>query len=54
MEQNSTPTEHYTESEWGRIGCATLPAERARSRHLLNTATKGNPVVGGKTVKGYN
>lgn len=55
MEQNKKPVAqyYYSEKEWDRIGCGTLPDERDRSK-LLDAHAKGNPKVDGKAVKGYN
>jgi hypothetical protein len=56
MKQNQTPVEqyYYSEDEWARLGCGPLPAERDRAHQLQNAAARGNPVVDGKAVKGYN
>lgn len=55
-QQNKTPVEryYYSEDEWARLGCGSLPPERARAPQLENVATKGNPRIDGKHVKGYN
>ena len=45
---------YYSESEWSRLGCGPLPAERDRARQLENVMAKGNPGADGKTIKGYN
>jgi hypothetical protein len=55
MEQNKKPVEqyYYSEDEWNRLGCGPLPKERDRNR-LQDAHAKGNPVIDGKAVKGYN
>jgi hypothetical protein len=45
---------YYSESEWARLGCGALPTERDRSKQHLDACAKGNPMVDGKAVKGYN
>jgi hypothetical protein len=55
MEQNRLPVEqyYYSESEWTRLGCGPLPEKR--QREIFQQAhAKGNPIVDGKAVKGYN
>jgi hypothetical protein len=56
MEQVKKPVEqwYYSQAEWARLGCGPLPAERDRNNQLQNAVAKGNPVVDGKAVKGYN
>jgi hypothetical protein len=57
MEQNKKPVAqyYYSEDEWARLGCGPLPEKRKRNRKSLQQAhAKGNPVVDGKAVKGYN
>ena len=50
------PVEHYyySENEWSRLGCGPLPPERVRGHQLENVAARGNPVIDGKHIKGYN
>lgn len=45
---------YYSKEEWDRLGCGSLPAERDRANQLQNAASKGNPLIDGKHVKGYN
>lgn len=56
MEQNKKPIEgfYYSESEWNRLGCGPLPPERDRAQQHQNAHAKGNPLIDGKAVKGYN
>lgn len=56
MDQLKNPVEqfYYSKEEWNRLGCGPLPPERDRSYQLQNAMAKGNPVIDGKTVKGYN
>jgi hypothetical protein len=56
MEQTKKPVEHYyySEDEWARLGCGTLPPERDRAQQLENVVAKGNPATDGKNIKGYN
>jgi hypothetical protein len=56
MEQTKKPVEqwYYSKDEWDRLGCGPLPPERDRSNQLQNVVSKGNPVIDGKHVKGYN
>jgi hypothetical protein len=56
MEQPRKPVEqyYYSQDEWDRLGCGPLPPERDRAKQLQNAVSKGNPVVDGKAVKGYN
>jgi hypothetical protein len=56
MEQPRKPVEqfYYSQDEWDRLGCGPLPPERDRSNQLQNVAARGNPVIDGKAVKGYN
>ena len=58
MEQNKKPVDkfYYSEKEWDRLGCGPLPKERERDRakQHQHVASKGNPPIDGKTVKGYN
>lgn len=56
MEQVKKPVEqwYYSKEEWDRLGCGPLPAERDRANQLQNAASKGNPGIDGKHVKGYN
>jgi hypothetical protein len=55
MKQNKQPVEqyYYSEKEWDRLGCGPLPEERDRARFEAVHA-KGNPLVDGKNIKGYN
>ena len=55
MEQNKRPVEqcYYSEDEWARLGCGTLPEERDRNR-LQDAHASGNPAIDGKAVKGNN
>jgi hypothetical protein len=44
---------YYSQNEWARLGCGPLPDKR--NREIFQQAhAKGNPVVDGKAVKGYN
>lgn len=56
MEQNKKPIEgfYYSESEWNRLGCGPLPPERDRGKLVQDVHAKGNPLIDGKAVKGYN
>ena len=45
---------YYSEQEWNRLGCGPLPAERDRNQIHQDAHAKGNPVIDGKAVKGYN
>jgi hypothetical protein len=56
MEQNQPPVAqyYYYEEEWARLGCGPLPAERDRTHQLQNAAARGNPLIDGKNIKGYN
>jgi len=56
MDQLKNPVDqyYYSKEEWNRLGCGPLPPERDRKYQLQNVATKGNPVVDGNAVKGYN
>ena len=56
MEQVKKPVEqfYYSKEEWDRLGCGPLPAERDRANQLQNVVARGNPVIDGKNVKGYN
>ena len=55
-QQKKPPVEryYYSEDEWNRLGCGPLPPERDRSQKLQDVASRGNPRIDGKTVKGYN
>jgi hypothetical protein len=55
MEQNKQPVEqyYYSEDEWARLGCGPLPEKRKRE-NFQQAHAKGNPVIDGKAVKGYN
>jgi hypothetical protein len=55
MEQNKKPVDKffYSEKEWDRLGCGPLPEERDRNK-FQDAHAKGNPIIDGKTVKGYN
>ena len=55
MEQNKKPVEqyYYLEDEWARLGCGPLPEKRQRDG-FQQAHAKGNPVIDGKAVKGYN
>jgi hypothetical protein len=55
MEQKTKPVEqyYYSSQEWDRLGCGPIPEERDRSK-FLEACAKGNPVIDGKAVKGYN
>ena len=57
MEQKKPPVAqyYYSEDEWARLGCGPLPEKRKRNRESFQQAhAKGNPLVDGKAVKGYN
>ena len=56
MSQTKIPVEqwYYSQEEWDRLGCGPLPPERDRANQLQNAVAKGNPVIDGKHVKGYN
>lgn len=60
MEQNKKPVEqyYYSESEWARLGCGPLPAERSKEQQakdsLIQTMSRGNPSIDGNVIKGYN
>lgn len=56
LEQNKKPVDKffYSEKEWTRLCCGTLPAERGRNCRLENMSAKGNPKIDGKHIKGYN
>jgi hypothetical protein len=56
MDQSKKPVDqyYYSESEWTRLGCGPLPEKRDRNRTHQDAHAKGNPVVDGKAVKGYN
>ena len=56
QQQKKTPVEryYYSESEWARLGCGSLPPEHDRARQLENVVAKGNPGIDGKNIKGYN
>ena len=56
MAQVKKPVEryYYSEKEWDRLGCGTLPKERDRHQQQQDAHAKGNPVIDGKNVKGYN
>lgn len=60
MKQNKQPVEqyYYSEQEWGRLGCGPLPKERDREQQQKDAhqrvVAKGNPLVDGKNIKGYN
>jgi len=56
MEQNKKPVAqyYYSQKEWDRLGCGPLPAERDRHQTHQAAHAKGNPVIDGKAVKGYN
>jgi hypothetical protein len=56
MEQVKKPVAqfYYSKEEWDRLGCGPLPPERDRANQLQNAVFKGNPVIDGKHVKGYN
>lgn len=52
---------YYSESEWARLGCGPLPAERDRNRLKDFTAeqkadiiAKSNPKIDNNVIKGYN
>ena len=55
MEQNKKPVDKffYSEKEWDRLGCGPLPEERNRTQ-FQDAHAKGNPLIDGKNVKGYN
>jgi hypothetical protein len=55
MDQVKKPVDqyYYSEKEWDRLGCGQLPKERKRE-NFLEACAKGNPVIDGKAVKGYN
>ena len=55
MEQNKKPVDQffYSEKEWDRLGCGSLPSERDRNK-IVDAHAKGNPKIDGKVVKGYN
>ena len=55
MEQVRKPVEqyYYSEEEWARLGCGPLPEKRKRET-FQQAHAKGNPVIDGKAVKGYN
>ena len=55
VEQLKRPVEqwYYSQAEWDRLGCGPLPEERDRNR-LQDAHAKGNPLVDGKNIKGYN
>ena len=55
MEQNQKPVKQYfySDKEWDRLGCDPLPEERKRELYLKACA-RGNPLIDGKAVKGYN
>ena len=44
----------YSDKEWDRLGCGPLPRERDRSQTHQDAHAKGNPMIDGKTVRGYN
>lgn len=52
--QQPVPQYYYSKEEWSRLGCGPLPPERDREHKLQNVAAKGNPVIDGNAVKGYN
>jgi hypothetical protein len=60
MEQNKKPVAqyYYSEKEWNRLGCGPLPKERDREQQQKDAhqrvVAKGNPLVDGKNIKGYN
>ena len=56
MKQPKRPVEryYYSEDEWNRLGCGSLPPERDRASQLENVAARGNPATDGKNIKGYN
>ena len=56
MDQPKKPVDqyYYSESEWARLGCGTLPPKRDCSNQLQNVIVRGNPPTDGKAVKGYN
>lgn len=56
MEQHKQPVAqyYYSKEEWDRLGCGPIPPERDRANQLQNAASKGNPRIDGKHVKGYN
>jgi hypothetical protein len=56
MEQPRKPVDqyYYSEEEWARLGCGPLPPERDRARQHQIVAGKGNPLIDGKVIKGYN
>jgi len=56
MEQNKKPVKqyYYSEKEWDRIGCGPLPKERDIAQKHLEACARGNPLIDGKAVKGYN
>ena len=53
---------YYSESEWNRIGCGPLPAERDRTKQQKDFTPeqkgkiidKANPPIDNNVVKGYN
>lgn len=55
MTQEKKPVDKffYSEQEWGRLGCGPLP-EKRRRENFLEACAKGNPMIDGKNVKGYN
>ena len=56
MEQAKRPIAryYYSEDEWNRLGCGSLPPEQDRASQLENVAARGNPATDGKNIKGYN
>jgi hypothetical protein len=55
MDQVKKPVDqyYYSEKEWDRLGCGQLPKERKRE-NFLEACARGNPIIDGKAVKGYN
>jgi hypothetical protein len=55
MEQNKKPVDQffYSEKECNRLGCGPLPKERYHNK-FQDAHAKGNPLIDGKNVKGYN
>lgn len=45
---------YYSGAELTKLVCGPLPPERDRTRRLENAIVRGNPVIDGKNIKGYN
>lgn len=56
MTQPRKPVEqyYYSKSEWERLGCGPLPAERDRARQHQDIMARGNPPTDNNVIKGYN